>query len=254
MRRRSTSRRSGTDASDRGVSDLVGFVLTFSMVVLMVGLVYTAGLAEIQAMQNAEHATNAERAFDVLGDNVDDLVHQGAPSRATSITLSGSEIRFGDPVTFQVNFTGTGAPPYNMTTDPIVYATGDGTAIVYVNGAVIRDQRAGAVMVREPPFVFGSRTVVPYIVTRGIGSSRGGETTVLVRTTLASRQAFARRPTVTDDVVLTIDSSRAAVWARYVESEVGADVCTDPGSGETVCTLSASRAYVSLAKVDVRLI
>lgn len=250
---RTASRGDSQQCDDRGVSDLIGFVLTFALIITMVGVVYTAGLAELKTTRDAERVDNAERAFVVLGSNIDDLVHRGAPSRATSVRLSGASIEYGTPVTFNLTFTGSGQS-YVATVDPIRYATDDGGDIVYVNGAIIRDQRGGNVMVREPPIVFGKRTIVPFIVTRKGGGSIGGETTAVVRTTLSSRTTFVRRVDLQQDVILSVDTPRAALWADYVEAE-SSGTCTVAADGDRVtCTLSPTRAYVPLAKVDVRLI
>lgn len=238
--------------SDRGVSDIIGFVLTFSLIVMMIGVVYTVGMGELQTSRTAEKIENAERAFEVLDSNVADLSHRGAPSRATSIRLSNSRMRFGDPVTFELTFTGTDSDQtYRATVDPIVYDSNDGTSIVYANGAVIRDQRSGDVMVNEPPFVFADHTIVPFIRTRGGSESVGGQTTALVRTSLSSRQLFVRKPSVSGDVELTITSPRADVWATYVEEESDG-TCTVSGD-EATCTLSPSHVAVPLAKIDVEL-
>jgi len=55
----------------RAVSDVVGYVLVFSLVSLTVGVVSVAGVGALQDARDVEQANNAERAFDVLGDNVE---------------------------------------------------------------------------------------------------------------------------------------------------------------------------------------
>lgn len=74
---------------NRAVSEVVGFVLTFSLVTMAIAIVFTAGFGGLQDTQQAEQVNNVERAFDVLDTNVQEVQRQEAPSRATEMRLSG---------------------------------------------------------------------------------------------------------------------------------------------------------------------
>lgn len=236
--------------TDRGVSDAIGFVLLFALVVGMVGLTYGAGVSELQEARNAERLHNAERAFGVLEENVEDTAVRNAPSRATSIDLAGGKIGSGEPVTFNLTLVGSGRS-FSATTIPIVYQSQD-TELVYVNGAVIRDGPSGAVFVERPPLLT-EPLVVPYVLTDGHrGTTIGGETTALVRTRLVRRSTFLQ---ATEEgpyqARLNVTTPRTDVWHDHVESTTGASCAT---TGETVsCSFTADQVYVSLVVVDVTL-
>ena len=118
----------------RGVSETVGFVLVFSLVLLTVGTVLTVGYAGLQDARDAERVNNAERAFDVLANNIEDITARGAPSRGTEIRLAEASIGPGAPVTMNISgFAADGSRQFstgNDTLDTIVYEA-DGTKIHY---------------------------------------------------------------------------------------------------------------------------
>lgn len=251
------------------MSEVVGFTLVFSLIAATVAVVYVGGLGSLQSAQQAERLTNAERAFDVLDDNLDDIVGGHAPSRATAIKLGGAGLYLGDPVVLNVtavNNTGGTVGPYTVALRPIVYEFGP-TKVVYEAGAVIRQDRAGAVMNAQPPFLFGyERTVIPFVQTRS--ASRGstniaGETTVLVRAVRANSAVLAAE---TDDgpydVTFNVTTERTEVWERHLEGELTASSVKLPMGasefctvhGETVtCTFETERFYVAVTRIDVSL-
>lgn len=240
----------------RGVSDVLGFVLVFSLIVATLGFVYVGGFGALQDARQAEQANNAERAFEVLAANVEDVRHGGAPSRGTEIQLGDARIGYADPVTFNVSFEKTGRS-FSATITPVVYDTGEGVRILYVDGAVIRDQKRGAVMLRQPGFVIGNRTVVPYVVTRPTGrTSVAGSGRVVVRTDVAVRnvRGYTTPAGNTYNVTLTIsDTPRAAVWERYLRAKPGVTCPGDPGPPVT-CEFRTERVYVQVVQLDVEIL
>ena len=93
---------------ERGVSDVVGFVLVFALVTATVGVVYTTGIQGLTGSRDVERVNNAERAFDVFANNVDDVIRRGAPSRATEVKLADADLHYGAPVTVNLTLTGSG--------------------------------------------------------------------------------------------------------------------------------------------------
>jgi hypothetical protein len=88
--------------TDRAVSDVIGYVLVFSLIIATVGIVTAVGFSTIEDRQRDERINNVERAFDVFAANVEDVYRGGAPSRATEIRLSGGTLQYGEPVTITV--------------------------------------------------------------------------------------------------------------------------------------------------------
>lgn len=247
------------DLDDRGVTEVVGFVLVFSLVVMTIGFVYTGGLSGLEDARDAEQVNNAERAFDVLSNNFEKMARNEAPNRATEIKLAGSELAVRDSQRVSVNTTETEA----YRGYPIYFSTGVDTHIVYEHGAVIRDQPDGAVMLHEPDYVFGEeRTVFRYAEIRGGTQSISGETTVLLRAEITLRDVDVV-DTDHDNVTVTLNTStrRADAWMRYFESALdglavagSGDPCSrdDYGSDHTTITCEFQTDRVHVAKTRIR--
>jgi hypothetical protein len=237
-------------ADGRGVSEVISFVLVFSLIAATVALVYVSGIGGLESTRSSERVTNAERAFDVLQDNIADIHREGAPSRATEIKLSDAQMTYGEStrITVQVeNLNETNASVSNVSSvsiDPIVYAAESGPELVYSNGAVFRQDRSGTVLNTPPGFLFtddgGERTaIVPTVQTRnrGVGGV-GNQGTILVRTLLASQEveiaednpSALTSPDANPDgsgdteynVTITIETAeeRQGVWLDYLNGEI----------------------------------
>ena len=70
-------------ADGRGVSEVISFVLVFSLIAATVALVYVSGIGGLESTRSSQRVTNAERAFDVLHDNIANIHRRCTPSRAT---------------------------------------------------------------------------------------------------------------------------------------------------------------------------
>lgn len=253
-------------SSVRGVSEVVSFVLVFGLVISTVGIVYVSGFGGIERVQGVERVSNAERAFDVLGDNLADIYSEGAPSRATEIKLSDADLAIGTASTVRVDVTNlAGTNVYGKNVDPIVYsAPGSDTQIVYEAGAVIRTDGSNGIMLREPPFRFSKngatrRMVVPIVQTRSVGvESVGGSTTVLVRGERSVSQPLAveRDPGTVYEVDLEFDTTlpRASVWVEYFEAQItwADDPCTN-NDGTVTCSVSVDELYVTWTGINVQI-
>lgn len=236
----------------RGISETIGFVLVFGIVVSTVAVVYVGGFDALTGARDAQQFSNMERAFDVFDSNVEDLAVRGAPSRTTEVLLSDGAIVFGSPVTF--NASAGGENYYSTTIRPVVYRADDGDELVYVNGAAFRQYGDRAVMFDEPRIAGTERTLVPFVITRAGSSNVSTDNTrrLLVRTSVTDREVRTFRDA---DVNLTITSPRAAAWERYLEEEFGTN-CDGPAdgrTGEVECSLPGDDVLVQAVVVNVEL-
>lgn len=242
----------------RGVSETIGFVVIFALVVSTVGVVYTVGYAGLQDARDAERVNNAERAFDVLANNMADILLRGAPSRGTEIRLAEASIGAGPPTYINVsatNSSGSTISSGNYSIEPIVYEADD-TQIRYAAGAVTRIQRDGSVMLNEPPFVLDAeKFVVPIVQVSTDDNTVAGSKTVLVRAERRIRQPIVTENQAFDTVTLTISTPAPEAWERYL-TDAGM-ACGDPvaSSNELTkleCTLNnVERVHVVWYEIKV---
>lgn len=239
--------------TDRAISDVVGYVLVFSLIVTTVGVVTTAGFGTLDDRQSAERINNVERAFDVFATNVEDVYRDGAPSRATEMRLAEGTIRHGDAVTITVE----ASDERNVTVSPrpFVYADGE-TEIVYVAGAVIRSESESAVVLRDPPFYVDSGTATfPLVETFRTSGPKTVSVDGTVRITSTSRGINTTVPESFDEAGtfnVTVESPRSDAWARYFESQDGVnDVQHDEAAGRVEAAVEAER--VTAPRFGIRL-
>jgi hypothetical protein len=235
---------------ERAVSDTIGFVLVFGLIVATVAVVYVGGFEALTAARESQQLSNTERAFDVLDANIEDLAIRGAPRRTTELRLAEGSLSFGSAVTF--NVTAGGENFYAATIRPIVYEADNGDRIVYANGAAFRDYGDRAVMFDTPRVANGSRAFLPLVVTRAQSAnvSTFDSRRLLVRTTVNGREV---REFDTTGVELVVTSPRAGAWERYLEDELDAN-CAGPAdgvSGSVTCPLDADSVYVQAIGVNV---
>jgi len=235
---------------ERAVTEVVGFALVFALVVSMVAIVSVVGFDELEDTRDQEELNNAERAFDVLADNLADIHDGGAPSRATEVNLESARLEVGQRVT--INVTGinqSGASFVNtFTSQPIVYASGD-AELVYSGGAVFRTQDGNGLLINEPPFLIDSgRVVIPVVQLQheGAVSSTSGST-VRIRAKNRQRQpvsGFTESPTRYEHIVLNITapSPRGGLWMDYLESQDGVTNCQQPRSDNVRCTIDSPQS------------
>lgn len=239
----------------RGQSETIGFVLVFGIIVTSVVLVTGTGYGGLQQVQEAERTNNAVKGFEILAGNVDELA-RGSPSRETELTLAGAGLSFGENVTVWVNATHpTDAtkdlPPYRHDLKPLVYDPGTGSTLVYENGAVVRVDRHGMVMIKEPRLrLTASEAVIPVLLVQSPETQAvGGQSTVIVRTTL-NETVPINTTTVPYDVTIKIKSARADAWERYF-SEQACDTVTR-NDDKVSCEIRTDRAYATLVRIDAR--
>lgn len=252
--------------TDRAVSEVLGFVFAFALVVATVGAVYTFGIDGLQDAQEDEQINNAERAFDVLADNLADIHRHGAPSRATEISLAGATLSVGEPITVTVTAVNSSDPDDNTSVSmhprPLVYSGIQNTRIIYVGGAVIRADGDANIMRIEPGWIVtGRNAVIPFVHTYRTGETKklSGEKTVLV---VARRQGSSlERQLLTDTgpgdpylrVNITVDSPQTSAWKRYFESEGFTAVDNDVSDGNVTYQFETDRLHVPETIVELRL-
>ncbi len=77
---------------ERGVSDVIAFVLTFSIIILSIASVSIVGVDNLTEFRDREQVNNAERGMVALAATLDDLHRQGEQLRATELSLAGGTV------------------------------------------------------------------------------------------------------------------------------------------------------------------
>ncbi|WP_253737910.1 DUF7289 family protein [Halohasta salina] len=252
-------RRFGVD--QRAVSETLGYILVFSLVILTISTVSVVGFTGLEDRQAAEEVTNVERALDVLRDNFADLRRYEDPSRATEVRLASGTLGTGDSVRITLGQWDGGGfvndRQTNVSFEPLVYRS-DRSRVVYEAGVVFRSDDGRSIARSSTPFVASDdRAVVPVVATHPGGETTavGGDRTVLVvgeRDPRGIKKSVFNSTVAGDDLRLQIESPRADGWARQLAADgfnVNETLRTDT---RVVVDLAADRASLPESHVDVQ--
>lgn len=246
----------GSSAPDRGVTEILGYVIIFALVIAAVGFVSFIGLPQLEQIQATEQAANAERAFDVVGDNMAAVYERNVPSRATEIDLGGSQLYYGANISMTVTVDGTEVASEQFR--PVVLDANDDTTLVFEGGAIFRDQGDGGVVLRELPLVLQpTRVHIPIVQTTTPDLESAGGTTILLRGESVDRSVATANRAGANQVNITIaNTPRYELWERHLEAKSGVSGCSVDSDDQSVeCEINnVDSVYVTVQQIDLSLI
>jgi len=216
----------------RGQSEVLGYIVTFSVIFLAIGSIYVSGVASLETHQASAELNNAEQAMFVFADNVDDIVQHESPRRSVEMKTTDSSV--GTTPRHNVTVSVDGAEQLNTSIRGFAYR-GEAGDIVYESGAIIRTQDGGVMMQRAPPLKFTDERVILNVVRlAGEDSYQGSGTSLTVLERAISRSS-TEIITPGSDVPVTIrlDTApkRAPAWRTYFEEQGLTQVTYDPDAG-----------------------
>lgn len=171
---RRTQRLTENDA-DRGVSEVIAFVLVFGIIFGSVAILSMTGFQAMENYQENEQLQNAERAMGALGDNFNDVMRYGGiEERYGELALQGGTVVTGSDGT-QLNITVDGESIDDEFNDEFDGVADDGIVtlgefryeygsdeIAYDGGAVVRASDRGgetnSVLLEQPHLKYNDET------------------------------------------------------------------------------------------------
>lgn len=84
------------ESTSRGVSDVVAFVLTFSIIIAGVGIVSMGGFDRLTEFTNGQQIDNSERGMEAAASTVDNLHRSSDTYREFDLALNSGNIWFND--------------------------------------------------------------------------------------------------------------------------------------------------------------
>lgn len=243
---------------DRGVSEIVSFILTFAVITMMIGILYTGGFVTLDRLQTGNQIQNAEGVFLAMDDSFDELQEGQAPKRAGALDLDvGASLTVVNDSRINVSVNGPGYDR-SFLTRSLQYRLDD-RIVTYETGAVLRTNDGRSVLIGGSPDIFcspDSNSSVISIVTLSAsdGASVASGTATVTgyqRSTTLLYPADRSSPTAVDNVTINVTSPRETAWNRYFEESTGWS--DDDGDGTYVCE-AADRVYLRHTVVEVDIV
>lgn len=247
---RDVARSSGTAkhrfaSDDRGLSELIGFSLTFAIILVSVTLVATVGFSQLSDFRKAQQLDNAEQSFETLGQSLDSIEERDAVMRTGAIDLASGSIKVtqGSTATVTIrNSAGNNIYSTTLSLNALVYSRGS-TNISYESGATFRSQPGGSIMNSGPGFVCNDEAAVLSFVTlnaSGRGKLSSDGTVSITATHNGTELVYPIEQTgpgsasSAASVTVTISSPRVNPWIRHFEAD------SDWSTGSTTITCGST--------------
>ncbi|WP_276253768.1 DUF7289 family protein [Halomontanus rarus] len=247
--------RSGDGNGDRAVSEVIAFVLVFSIIIGSVGILYMTGFQSMTDFQEGEQMRNAERAMSALGENLNDVQrNSGIQERSGELSLRGGTVSSTDDGTtleISVFDSSTEIHSENVDLGSITYQQ-DSSLIAYEGGGVFRGvegEPSQSVVIDRPRLTCtDTAAVISLVKISGDGDERsiGGEDNVEV--TVMESETRVETFSDADSVEITVDSS---AYENGWESVFDQNEWSWDGSTETATCSVASAVTVRIVEVEV---
>jgi len=208
----------------KGVSEVVGYLITFGIVVAVVGVIYASGMPVVDETQDKSAFQSMETSFLTLQNNIKKVAFGQSPLRTMKFNLIkgsiGAKNNAGNIVV-----TVDGTSPYNFTFGNIEYTIGT-RKVVYELGAVIESTPGGSIIISDPPIFFtnysGNKNVFISVINVSGGFSAGGgiaEMHMGPYNITRDTHVYIYPGVTLNDINVT--SSYGAAWNRYLTDEFG---------------------------------
>lgn len=242
---------------ERGVSEVLGFALTFAVVVASVALVFGVGLDTMEDVNRAQQDENAEGAFTHLTTRFAELGPDGGPYRAGELSVAPGRVGVVDRGELTVTVDSAGGTHTETFALRSLAYTREETSIAFEGGGLFRSDRGGSVTLRAPPLDCGAERAIVTVTTLNATAATSRSADVV---TVSGRHTgtdlwypFDRTgPDSAENataVTVKVDSPHQEAWNRSLEAEPG---WADPEDDGTF-TCTTDRVFVRHVGIDVSL-
>jgi len=214
-----------------GVSETIGFIIIFGIVMTGIGIVTLYGYPALIQEQSNANIKNMEKNMLVLQSDLKSLTFKSVPYQESTIQVSGGTLIFENPPAnpseypyFEVNITGS---PTKYHLGELRYITSDGQATVTLeNGAVhIRywSSPLGSAMLSPPSWYYDSQTGTYVIqMIRMNASSYLAQTGIgVVQMQLSNSNQLPPQDVDSNDYITykpSFENHYGVAWSNYLRS------------------------------------
>ncbi|MDG6256830.1 MAG: hypothetical protein QCH35_04445 [Methanomicrobiaceae archaeon] len=165
---------------ERAVSESIGFIIIFSIVVAGIGLVSLYGYPMLLQHQIGADERTMEQTMITIQNDIKLLTYSNVPYKDTALRVSGGALTVYDMADSHQEFefkcwNGTDWEELHFSPGELRYVSDQGTAIIsFENGAVVKRQQdaSGSVMLAEPRWFYDNRTKTLVIFQMGLAADR----------------------------------------------------------------------------------
>jgi hypothetical protein len=202
--------------NDAAVSETVGYILMFSIVILSMSFIYTMGYPVLQKNIEASVFENAEQSFIVLQSHMKRVAFDQAPVKIMKIKLHSSTISTGNGSSIVISYDNNS---FSYDTGKIEFSK-DEKLLTYENGGVWKQNSPSEIMMVSQPPIYTGRVNNINTTTIGLVSINGHRSTAgsgIASITMKHNTSNLIEPDAPVNVTVQISSIYASQWAKYLE-------------------------------------
>jgi len=269
MRRTTDSLRPDGGINDRGVSEVIGFILVFAIILGSVTLLSMTGFQAMQDYQEGEQLRNAERAMEAFAENANDVMrYDGIDTRRGELALQEGTIRTSDRgTTLNITINKDGSSPIGIPKNDSDFSgygndtvdlgeftyTIDNDRIAYEGGGVVRGAESGSVFLKRPQLRCDNKTTETAVISLVTISAdnQSIQSSGQVGFTISEVDNPGRTSNVytdVDDVSIDVQGSpNERAWNRTL----GHGDWERKDGTQGTCNLDDGKVVVTLVEVDI---
>ena len=221
-----------------GVSESIGFLLIFSLMMAGIGLVTLYGYPLLMQQQTSADEQIMEKNMIVLQNDVKSLAYKTVPYKETSLKIGGGVLTvhnslYTPPASTITIRDGSGAIVEGFTSGDLTYQSAStNTEVSLQNGAVVKRQATGSVMLAEPRWFYDgeTKTLVINLVNLTSNDMMARDGIGTVQMALGETRFDDRVPLNDIYIDYTYDPDRdySTAWDNYFQTTLG--MTREPGT------------------------
>ena len=242
-------------SDERGVSEVLSYILVFSVVTVTIAFVLGNGVGAVTSTQQNARIDAATSGVAILDKSVQTVYRTGVLRRATELKPNGGTLSVGGrfDVDVEISRDGDSLFRYGAASSRFTH-TIDDQSVGLALGARFRSGPGRVAMIDDPPFLFNeSRTNLPLVLFTGADSVSTGSPVQIVASSENDRLLAHRSQTTgtpyTVEITIETTPERAAAWDRYFQREDLDPVDDDPSDGTIAYTHDTNRVIIEQFKI-----
>jgi len=206
------------DRRDRGVSEVLGYLLTFGIVVTVVSILYVSGMPIVDDMKDRSALESMETSFVTLQSSIMSVASGQSPIRTMRFNLVKGSIGTNDNAGY-INVNATGVEhDHKFYFGNIEYRLGP-WKVVYELGAVIASTPGGSIIISDPRiFKSNGNIFISVINVSGNFAAAGGMAEMEMRHIDTTVHVPYRK---VNNITINVRSNHSDAWTRYLKDEFG---------------------------------
>ncbi|MBP2031023.1 hypothetical protein J2755_001971 [Methanohalophilus levihalophilus] len=237
---------------ENAVSEVVGFILIFGMVILAIGIIYAFGYPMLQSNMETSVFESSEQSFIVIQSNMKAVAFEQSPVKTTKMKIQTATLAYSNESFIQIDYNGTTIKKALGRIELIQ----DEKKIVYESGGVFKRYDRDSQVLVSNPHIFstvaasGENVVsVGIISLYGNAASSGGGGIISLSMEHNTSQLTQMNDNAT--LTLTVNSSLAPRWATHLEEE--GFTITSSSDTEVTAQMTNTNVIIGEHVVDVEI-